>query len=207
MATSGPPTTWTNSDGLLVRFGATEVVPGVVGSFEDAVAGKTVVEFKFDFGTDVATNGQVIGTSATGVGALADPNGAFFLPSTAILESMEIFVVKALVGGTSVSMGLLSSAYVRATGAGDDVGLLNAETQSHLGTTGRRWIYTVSGGYLDGAPGTTSGQQGTGLGSPPGGTSAPVDALPSVYTAGTFTSGRLLVRLFLSYSARDVILT
>lgn len=203
MATSGPPTTWTNPDGLLVRFGGTEVVPGTVGSYEDHLGGGEVIEFRFDFGTDVTTGGQVIGTSSSGVGALADPNGAFFIPSTAILERVEVFVVKALVGGTSLSMGLIKSDYTTQV---DATGLLAAEVTASYGTTGRRWIYTKSGGFLDGAPGTTSALQGTALGLPPGG-ATPVDAQPTVYTVGTFTSGRLQVRLTLAYSARDAILT
>lgn len=208
MANSGPPAIWKNSDGLIVRNGPTEAVPGNVGSYEDHYGGGEIIEAFVDFGTDVVSNGLVVGTVATGViGALLDANGAFFIPKTATIEKMEIFVTKALVGGTTLNMGLLNSDFTRATGAGDDVGLLNAETQSNLGTIGRRWIYSVSGGALDGAPGTTSTHQGTGLGLPPGGTSAPVDAYPSIYTTGTFTSGRLQIRIFLNYSARDAILT
>lgn len=203
MATSGPSTVWTNSDGLLIRFGTTEAIPGTVGEYEDHLGGVEILEARVDFGTDRGTNSQLIGTSATGVGALLDPNGTVFIPKTATIESLEIFVVKAMVGGTALYMGLLNSDYTRATGAGGDVSILNGATASELGTLGRRWRYTVSGGFLDGAPGTTTSTQGTELGAPPGGVSAPVDAYPSIYTTGTFTSGKLQIRINLSYSNRD----
>lgn len=203
MATSGPPTTWTNADGLLVRFGATEVYPGTVGVYEDHLGGGEVIEARVGFGTDLATGGLAVGTASTGAGALLDPNGAFFIPSTATIERVVIFVEKALVAGTSVSMGLIKSDYTTQV---DATGLLNAETQSHLGTLGRTWTYTVSGGLLDGAT-TASSQQGTTIGSPPGGAGASVDCQPTIYTVGTFTSGIMVVRIHLGYFARDAILT
>lgn len=206
MAASGISTTWTNADGLLVRFGTTESAPGTTGSYEDAVGGNQVMEARVFFGTDVPTGGYTPGTSATGVNAMLDPNGGIFIPPTAIIERMEIFVVKALVAGTSVSMGLMKSDYATRVGS-DDVGLLNAETQSNLGTTGRRWLYTISGGFLDGAPGTTSAHNGTALGSPPGGVTTPLNAIPTLYTSGTFTSGELSISIFLRYASRDAILT
>lgn len=206
MAT-GLATTWTNADGLLVRFGPTESVPGTVGSFEDHVGGQEVIEARVDFGTDVASNGQVVGTATTGVGALLDPNGAFIIPATAVVEKIEVFVVKALVGGTSVSSGSLDPKAFGTLTGGSTTDWLAAVTQSNLGTTGRRWIFTVSGGFLDGAPGTTNSTQGIGLGLPPGGVTAPLAAMPSIYTVGTFTAGRLQIRFFLSYSARDAVLT
>lgn len=207
MATSGPATTWVNKDGLLVRFGPTESVPGTVGSFEDHLGGQELFEARVDFGTDVATNGQIVGTATTGVGALLDPNGTFTIPNTAVIEKVEIFVVKALAGGTSLSMGLLNPSTFLTIAGGTTHDLLNAETQTNLGTTGRRWIYTVSGGFLDGAPGTTSANGGSALGVPPGGAGSAVVAMPSVWTVGTFTAGRLQIRIYLSYSARDAVLT
>lgn len=207
MATSGPPTTWKNADGLFVRFGGTEVVPGIVGSYEDHLGGDEVLEARVYFGTSLPTSNPAyptIGTASTGSGALLDPNGAFFIPKTAFIKAVEITVVTALAGGTSVSMGLNNDDATYT--AIDATGLLNAETQSHLGTAGRVWRYTVSGGFLDGAPGTTSAQQGTSVGGPPGGGS-PVLALPTVYTVGTFTAGALDVRIILTYDAKLAILT
>lgn len=199
--TSGISTTWKNSDGLIVRFGTTEGTASVGGTYEDSVGGLQVLEFN---GLDLTT----LGTSSSGIGSLAGPgNGTgsgLFIPSTAVIEKVEIFVVKAATVGTSLSMGLIKS---DVTTQVDATGILNAETQSHLGTLGRRWIYTVSGGFLDGAPATTSAQQGTSLGSIPGGAGSGVDCYVTAYTVGTFSAGVIDVRIFLSYNARDAILT
>lgn len=195
MATSGVSTTWLNADGLLVRFGTTESVMGTAGEYEDHVGGTEVFELRLDL--------TKLGTSSTGVGSFADPNGTVKIPSTAVIEKVEIFVEVAAVGGTSVSMGLLKDDGVYSTNA-DATGLLNAETLSHLGTLGRRWIYTVSGGFLDGAPGTTSAQQGTTVGAAPATDGV---TIPTAYTVGTFTAGLITVRLFVNYFARDAVLT
>ena len=203
MATSGPPTTWTERRWSSGALGATEVVPGTVGSYEDHLGGTEVIEFRFAFGSDVGFNGQVIGTASTGVGALADPNGAFFIPSTAVIERVVVFVEKAMVGGTSLSMGLIKSDYSTQV---DATGLLAAEVTASFNTAGKTWTYTKSGGILDGTT-TTSALQGTSIGGPPGGAGTSVDAQPTVYTVGTYTAGIIAVRVHLGYYGRDAILT
>lgn len=208
--TSGIPTTWVNSDGLLVRYGPTESTSGTGGAYEDHEGGTEIFEFRL-----ILAN---LGSAATGTGALADPNGTIMFPATGVLEKVELFVevaaagssatlsmgfLNASTGGSAGTMGTPTGTFTNQTTDSSGNGILNAETQSHLGTLGRRWIYTVSGGFLDGAPGTTSSQQGTLLGAVPA-----YDVLmpTAYYSTAAFTAGIIAVRLYVNFYARDAIL-
>lgn len=187
MALSGPPTTWLNADGLLVKFGPTESVPAIVGSLESRVGGTEIVEVRLDLTT--------LSTSTTSI-----LDHSFFIPSTAAIEKVEIEMITAATSGGAATfrLGAIKS---DETTAIDATAFVNDIALASINAAGK--LVTLTSGVT--AAGTSiGGPLGTAIRT----TTPAVDGLLTA-KAGTavYTAGLANIRIWLSYQSIDAILT
>lgn len=151
---------WMNSDGLYVQYGTEKAVPTKGGDF--SMPGQTRdLEYTIDLTTLTATPAIQANTS--------------FVAAGLFIESVEIDVEVAAVGGTSLSVGLIGTD--RSTVA-SNTGFVNAIVTASL-TQGAKVILTGgstgAGGYV--------------------GTTTPSLGYVTALAAGTFSAGRVKVRI------------
>lgn len=153
--------TWLNKDGLTVFF-AGELRQFEGGEYPGAGANRTI---------EVEINAAELTTSAVSKGA-----PWIIVPRNSVIEAVEVISETALVGGTSVSVGLVR---LDGTTAISTTGLVSALPIANLNVDGEKNVLTAgvtNAGSLVGAE-----------------TAYP--AYITALAAGTFSAGRLLVRV------------
>jgi len=89
---------WKNSDGLLVKFGTTEGIPGKAGEYRDTHLGDAVVNVEIDYS---------LFTGVTATNAVIVDYGVK-LPAGAIIDNIVVVADKAFVTNpTSIDVGLV----------------------------------------------------------------------------------------------------
>lgn len=151
---------WFNNDGLYIQYGVTKAVPETGGDFLQ-LGDARMAEFTIDLTTLTTT--PVIQSQTTFIGAAV------------FIEQVDIDVEVAAVGGTSVSVGLMSTDRSTVT---SNTGFVNAIVTASL-TQGAKISLTGgstgAGGYI--------------------GTTTPSMGYLTSLAAGTFSAGRIKVRI------------
>lgn len=153
--------TWKNNDGLLVFF-AGELRQFEGGEYPGAGANRTI---------EIEVDAASLTTSAVSFG---DP--WVILPRNSVIESVEVISETALVGGTSVSVGLVR---LDGTTPISTTGLVSALPIANLNVDGEKNVLTAGVANAGSLVGTET-------------------AYPAYLTAlaaGTFSAGRLVVRV------------
>lgn len=158
---------WTNSDGLAVRFGATEGTVSVAGQYEDTIGGVNVTEVYITLTGLTATAGETI---------LADN---VMIPAGARIKAVEIINKTAATSGGSavLNVGLVKQ---DRTTAIDADGLVAAQALTSHDTAGERTYLT---------PGVTA------AGALIGTTLTDPGLLVADYDTAAYTAGVLIVRV------------
>lgn len=147
MALAARPTnTWLNADGLLVKYGTQEGIPGKVGEYQDTHLGDAVVNVEIDYS---------LFTGITATQAVIVDYGCK-LPAGAIIDAIRITTDKAFATNpTSIDVGLVREDM---TSTYDEDGLIDGlllatfdsvgETTELLSTTatypGALWVAATS---------------------------------------------------------------
>ena len=159
---------WFNSDGLLVKFGPAEALPGSAGGFSDTVGNLHIVELRL-----------AALTNLTAVDTIVEEN--VFLPKNIRIEKVEIVAdVAATSGGAAtLSVGTVRSDRVTAVAAN---GLLNAVALADINTQGNIKTYSVGIAGVGSLVGTVTGANPT--------------YITARWTAAAYTAGAVTVRIF-----------
>ena len=158
--------TWLNPDGLYKKFGTLKTVPNTGGEYRN-YGGLREIEL-----------------TVTLVGLTTSPvvqNDEVFYPIGMQLQEVETEVQTAAVGGTSLSMGLMSTDRTTVTGNGlSNTFFLSAVVIADQTPVGKKVVYNTP----------AAGNIGTGV--------AAVNTVPGYITAlaaGTYSAGVLKVRI------------
>lgn len=158
--------TWLNNDGLYRKFGPLKVVPGTGGEYRTLGDWREI---------------ELLITMATLTTTPVIQSDEVFYPLGMRLQEVEVYTETAAVGGTSFSVGLMSTDRATVTGNGlSNTYFLSAVVIADHNATGEKTIYT--------AP--AAGNLGTGVATP-----STVPGYITALAAGTYSAGVLKVRI------------
>lgn len=162
--------TWTNNDGLYIRFGTTEATPTTAGEFPTMVYGQHTSEIR------------LTATSLTATAAIQ--SNSVVIPSGATIARIEVIAETACTSGGSATLNVGLSRLDRTTELDYD-GLIAALALTSMDAAGETTALTkvsTSAGALLGTELANAG------------------LLTADYDTAAFTAGVVLVRIFWYYN-------
>jgi hypothetical protein len=160
---------WTNSDGLYLRFGTTEAELTNAGSYPTMVAGQHVTEVKIPDMTDLGTSAAIQANTT-------------IIPKGAVIDKVEVFADTACTSGGSAVLNVGSIRLDRSTAIDAD-GFVAALPLASMATDGETTVLTAGVTYAGADVGTV--------------VSADYPCLITAdYDTAAFTAGAVTIRIF-----------
>lgn len=168
---------WTNSDGLTIVFGTDEATKAQGGDYEDFSFGDQVVDFALDLTTLTSSADETINYPQP-----------MYLPVNTVLQRVDIITEVAVTTGTSATLDI--GIYDQTTASSvSTTAIVSALAQSTIATAGTVTSITT---------GVTGAGTKMGLVMKAWTSGAPDQIYVTARTGtGTFTAGKVRVRLFL----------